>query len=124
MFNWNLQIGGKSLWKCHQYYIQHQFVKLKKNAICKCNQNKLKNSNARMIGNLHKVEVSNYRAFCLENENQSHRFIQMCDHIKRCKLEFLNKIRFSEGQLYLIAPIFDQKKKKMFNILWHYFSTS
>ena len=37
----------------------------------------------------------------------------MCDHIKRCKLEFLNKIRFSEGQLYLIAPIFDQKKKKI-----------
>ena len=72
-----------------------------------------KNSNFRTIGNLHKVEVSNYRAFCLENENQSHRFIQMCDHIKRCKLEFLNKIRFSEGQLYLIAPIFDQKKKKI-----------
>ena len=60
-----------------------------------------------MIDNLHKSEVSNYRAFCLENENQSHRFIQMFEHIKRCKLEFLNKIRLSERQLYFIATIFD-----------------
>ena len=70
-----------------------------------------KTSNARMIGNLNKVEFSNYRDFCLENENQSHRFMQIFEHIKRCKLESFNKIRFREGQLYFIATIFDKKKK-------------